>query len=114
MLANASTPPLPGRAGAGWSYLWPLWVALVVVAAMVLLAFMPTTPYANHGGPATAPTVFDAERLSTVKQRRVWLVCLVVLVGGLVTLGIFSSKTNYRQHGGPISPPFSPVSTPSR
>ena len=44
--------------------------------------------------------------MSKVSQQRVWLVCLVVLVGGLVTLGIFSLKANYGNHGGPgIGPP---------
>src|SRR5262245_30228204 len=39
-------------------------------------------------------TYRDAEPVSKVSQQRVWLVCLVVLVGGLVTLGIFSLKAN--------------------
>ncbi|HEU0240197.1 MAG TPA: hypothetical protein VFR11_13120 [Micromonosporaceae bacterium] len=52
--------------------------------------------------------------MSKVNQQRVWLVCLTVLVGGLVTLGIFSLKANYANHGNPVSPPIPSASTPSR
>lgn len=67
------------------------------------------------GGSAAGPACLDTESgVSKVNQQRVWLVCLTVLVGGLVTLGIFSLKANYANHGNPVSPPIPSASTPSR